>query len=269
MAETDASIQKHYGSGNLIDRILNALQEAGCDTDNLTVEMLSLIDQLHAGGLTSTKAQAELAGVTGEMRVLDAGCGIGGACRYLAHSYGCRVEAIDLTPEYVETAQRLNAMCDLDDRIAVRQGSVTALPYADESFDLVWCQNVTMNVEDKPRMFAEAFRVLLPGGRYTFSHAAQGPAGEPYYPLPWAREPSYSHLGTPEEIVAWVEGAGFRVAQNIREAGTPGSNRPGGTNALGPATAMGADMPERQANAARSGKEDRLVGMIVLAERPA
>jgi hypothetical protein len=32
---------------------------------------------------------------------------------------------------------------------------------------------------------------------------------------------------------------------------------------------MGADMPERQANAARSGKEDRLVGMIVLAERPA
>ena len=30
----------------------------------------------------------------------------------------------------------------------------------------MWCQNVSMNVEDKRRMFAEAYRVLAPGGRY-------------------------------------------------------------------------------------------------------
>ena len=65
------------------------------------------------------------------------------------------------------------------------------LPYPDRSFDVVWSQNVTMNVEDKPRMFAEAFRVLVPGGVYTFSHFAQGPAGAPYYPLPWARDASF------------------------------------------------------------------------------
>ena len=48
-----------------------ALEAAGHDTANLTVEMLNLVDQMHFGGLNSTKRQAEaLKGV----RVLDPGC---------------------------------------------------------------------------------------------------------------------------------------------------------------------------------------------------
>ena len=58
-----------------------------------------------------------------------------------------------------------------------------------------------MNVADKARMFAEAHRVLAPGGRYAISHAARGPAGEPHYPLPWAADPTYSFPGTPEEFL--------------------------------------------------------------------
>ena len=123
--------------------------------------MLNLVDQLHVGGLNATKTQADLIAITDEMRVLDAGCGVGGSSRYLAHNYGCRVEAIDLTPQYVEAAAQLNKLCGMHDRITVRQGSVTELPYADRSFDPVWSQNVTMNVEDKRRMFFETFRVLF------------------------------------------------------------------------------------------------------------
>ena len=57
-----------------------------------------------------------------------------------------------------------------------------------------------MNVADKDAMFNEAFRVLKPGGFYTFSHLAEGANAPPIYPLPWALFPDMSFLETPEFI---------------------------------------------------------------------
>jgi hypothetical protein len=133
MTEATSSILGHYGAEDLVNRIMRALAAAGYNTVSPTVEMLNLIDQLHGGGLNSTKVQAEMAGVAKDMRILDAGCGVGGSSRYLAHTYRCQVEAIDLTPQYVEAAVRLNELCGLDKKIVVRQGSVTDLPYTDRT----------------------------------------------------------------------------------------------------------------------------------------
>ena len=74
MTDATSSIQTHYGSDDLVDRIMSALEAAGHDTANPTVEMLNLVDQLHGGGLNSTKAQAELVSIAEDTRVLDAGC---------------------------------------------------------------------------------------------------------------------------------------------------------------------------------------------------
>ena len=267
MAEPTAAIQALYGSEGLVERILAALEADGQDIGNPTVEMFQLVDQLHGGGLPQTEVLAELAGVTEGMRVLDAGCGIGGSSRYLAHNYGCAVAALDITAEYVVAAERMNALCRLHGSISTRQGSVTDLPYADGSFDLVWCQNVSMNVADKARMFAEAHRVLVPGGRYAISHAARGPAGEPHYPLPWAQDASYSFPGTPDELIDGLAAAGFRVIENRGEGAVGGKRgqrpRPG----LGAGIALGGDLRERLLNSIRSGEEGRLVGMLVVAER--
>lgn len=267
MAEPTASIRALYGSSGLVERILAALAADGQDIARPTVEMFQHVDQLHGGGLPQTETLAGLAGVAPGMRVLDAGCGIGGSSRFLAHVHDCTVAAIDVTPDYVDAAIRLNALCGLDGRIATREGSVTDLPYPDGGFDLVWCQNVTMNVADKPRMFAEAHRVLAPGGRYALSHAACGPAGEPRYPLPWARDVSYSFPGTPDELLDGLAAAGFRIVENRGEGGVGGRRgqrpRPG----LGAGIALGGDLRERLLNSIRSGEEGRLVGMLVVAER--
>ena len=63
MPDARASIEKHYRSDGLVDRIIVALEAAGHDTANLTVEVLNLVDQMHFGGLNSTKRQAQSLGL--------------------------------------------------------------------------------------------------------------------------------------------------------------------------------------------------------------
>jgi hypothetical protein len=106
--------------------------------------------------------------------------------------------------------------------------------------------------------------VLKPGGRFSFTHLALGPAGEPIYPLPWASDASYSFLGRPDEILQFLRDVGFAKVANRSEVSGPGTRPP---DDIGAAAVMGADMAQRQANAARSAKERRLVPMLVVAER--
>ncbi len=73
--------------------------------------------------------------------------------------------AIDLTEEYCETARWLNRLVGLDAKISVQQGDITDLPFDDATFDVIISQHVQMNVADKARVYAEARRVLVPGGR--------------------------------------------------------------------------------------------------------
>ena len=71
-------VREHYGDGDLGDRILNGLREVGVDTDQLTIEDLAALDQLHAGFLPATRYLLEQLELDDQTRLLDVGCGIGG-----------------------------------------------------------------------------------------------------------------------------------------------------------------------------------------------
>jgi ubiquinone/menaquinone biosynthesis C-methylase UbiE len=99
----------------------------------------------------------------------------------------------------------------LSDRVAFRQGDATSLPFADSEFDAAITIHVAMNIARKDRMYAEAKRVLKTGARFAVYDILQGEGGEVLFPVPWAREPSISHLATPDAMQQLLTDAGFKI----------------------------------------------------------
>lgn len=216
-----AGVERHYARDGLIETIRERLRAAGKDLTRLVPADLATIDELHVRGPQATRELAARLAPTADSRVLDIGSGLGGPSRHLAATYGCRVTGIDLTEAYCLAATELAAWTGLSDRVEYRRADALDLPFPDGSFDLAWTQHTAMNIADKPRLYAEAHRVLRPGGRLAIYDVLQGPGGEPRFPVPWASRPEQSHLVTPEELRRLLEAAGFRVVSwaDTSEAG--------------------------------------------------
>jgi sarcosine/dimethylglycine N-methyltransferase len=207
-----AAVERHYGSVGIAERVLAAFRAANGPDAPVTPEGLAPFDHFHGRGVAATQElAAQLALQPGE-RVLDIGSGIGGPARWFAAKFGVQVTGVDLTPEFCAAAEELNAATGLADRVTIRQGSALALPVPDGAFDAAYSQNVIMNIADKPLFYREAFRALRPGGRLALSNLCAGPAGEPYFPVPWATTRDTSFLATPESMRADLVAAGFEIA---------------------------------------------------------
>jgi len=190
-----AGLDAHYAAQDIETRILAALRAAGLDpAQRLSPQALGALDHFHTGGLRASRELLELVPVRATDRVLDIGAGLGGPARLLASRSGCHVACLDLSADYCAAAALLNRLTGLDDRVEVHQGSALDLPFADASFDVVWMQNVGMNIADKRRLYGEIRRVLAPGGVFAFQEMAAGSAPASRYPLPWATDPADSFL---------------------------------------------------------------------------
>ena len=99
--------------------------------------------------------------------VLDLGSGAGFDAFQAAAKVGetGRVIGVDMTPEMLALARKNAVEAGLADRVDFREGAIEALPVVDDSVDVVLSNCVINLSPDKPKVFAEAFRALKPGGR--------------------------------------------------------------------------------------------------------
>jgi ubiquinone/menaquinone biosynthesis C-methylase UbiE len=260
-SDIEQRVAQHYARTDLERTILDALVASGKDLDRLVPVDLAPVDEFHTGGRQATIDFAAQIDLTPDMHLLDIGCGIGGASRFFAEERGCRVTGIDLTADYVQTAEALARRVGLGARVSYRQASALALPFEPGTFDGAYMMHVGMNIEDKPALFSEARRVLKTGGVFAIYDVMRTGEGELSFPVHWAASPETSFVAGAAEYRRALEAARFEIH---RERDRSGFAREffrevqariaegGGPPPLGVHLLMKSDVPQKVTNVMRN-----------------
>ncbi len=104
-----------------------------------------------------------------EARILDIGSGYGGASRYLAKRFGCKVTALNLSEKENARNREMSAEAGVGELVDVVDGSFEAIPLEDASCDAVWSQDAILHSGKREQVIAEVARVLKPGGHFVFT----------------------------------------------------------------------------------------------------
>lgn len=145
--------------------------------------MLALLQIIWGDGFLSPGGADEIARVLEDCdiagcRVLDIGCGLGAVDELLVRHHGAAaVVGIDIDPVLLGAMRGRIARAGLGERIRAVQVTPGPLPFAAESFDVVFSKDSLVQIPDKPSLFAEVLRVLRPGGRFIASDWLRGGEG--------------------------------------------------------------------------------------------
>jgi SAM-dependent methyltransferase len=206
-----AKIAQHYERSSLVEHLRNALAANELGERQLSSKDLAALDQFHSRGLAATVELAQALSLDEATHVIDIGSGLGGPSRYLAETYGCTVQGIDLSHSFVDTANFLAERSSLGDKVSYQQGNALSLPFASGTFDVAWTQHVAMNIADRTTLYSEAFRVLRHRGRFAIFDVIAASDHSLHFPVPWAAGPETSFLVTAERMSAALSKQGFRI----------------------------------------------------------
>jgi ubiquinone/menaquinone biosynthesis C-methylase UbiE len=134
--------------------------------------------QIHIGGFRSSMALAQRAGIGQGMSGVDLCCCSGAGMRFLVRFIGVAgMRGVDATPTVLARGQQRCKDEGLDGKIAFTLADVTSSGLPSASADFVWGEDAWCYVADKPRLIAEAARIVKPGGIIAFTDWVEGPAG--------------------------------------------------------------------------------------------
>lgn len=158
------------------------MTETEPEYDDIHMRFLELLwgdGYLSPGGPAEVDRVLERFPVAGR-DMLDIGCGSGGITLHIARRFSPRsITGFDVEKPVIREATRRAQEAGLSDRVRFVQAPPGRLPFADESFDLVFSKDAMVHIPDKDAIFAEIFRVLRPGGVFAASDWLIGHDGEP------------------------------------------------------------------------------------------
>lgn len=163
-----------------LDRIERGLAAQGIGPqERFKPEQLFTLDQWHYHGTDAIRDAAAFLQIGPRSRVLDVGSGIGGPARFLAHTTGCHVLALELQPELHAIGADLTRRCGLDSRVTHVCGDALTHLIMPSSFDFVLGFLSVLHVADRPALMRRFFAALRPSGRAYIEDLCQR---EPFAP---------------------------------------------------------------------------------------
>jgi len=119
--------------------------------------------------INTNKVLMNLAEVEESDRVLDAGCGVGGAAIFLCEIKNAKVTGISLSQKQIDFANLEAQKRALQNKIDFQLMDYTQTSFPNESFDVIWACESISSAPDKTLFIKEAHRLLKKGGRLILS----------------------------------------------------------------------------------------------------
>lgn len=122
--------------------------------------------RLRPGGKVATDWLIANGDFRKDKKVLEVACNMGTTAIQIAQQFGCKVIGIDLDEDALEKARHNIKENELEELVEVQRANATALPFADNSFDVVINEAMLTMLpnEAKEKAIREYFRVLKPNG---------------------------------------------------------------------------------------------------------